>query len=539
MNLSNILPETLIRQRKYTILVACQEFDRREGFHEELKQQGVSLLTCCNFTIATEMLENHTVDLIISDSFMSDPEAFPFCRKVKQHPQRSHIPLILYTRDQIDEEEMNLAKSIGINGHLTKVEAADLLAILHEMRESPDSYMESTQALNFDEDGFRSAHNALLVKRLRARLEKLEKATHALHEENGERGAVQHLYRNFFEEASIAIMVFEKGNLININREAAKLLGFTKEQLSGLTSLPLELGDHKPEQGIPLQDITSGEYGLRRGNGEVLDIEITVNRISDPTQPQTILYIKDITVEKKLRQQLMNSEKMTLMGRLAGGIAHEIRNPLAAVSMNLQYLLQVIEQTSPHRESIDAALEGAHRINQVIENTLNLARSKPPLLQQEELNTITSHALRFMTVLAQRKHLTIETIFEPQLPPIRADARQIQQVIINLLQNAIDVSDQGGKIALTTARYQTEGESDTGRVILSIRDFGAGIPAEQLQHLFEPLWTTKSGGTGLGLTLCKHILDGHNAQISLEPAPEGGTIARVIFPTQKPNEGTE
>ncbi len=195
-----------------------------------------------------------------------------------------------------------------------------------------------------------------------------------------------------------------------------------------------------------------------------------------------------------MRDQLMQAEKMTLMGRLAAGIAHEIRNPLSAISLNLQYMVFKTQQQPELCDSLRDALEGTKRIEAVIENTLNLARVSPPVLKEHQINDLVPQVLGFIELSAQKNDVQFETYPAVGLPAIHIDAKQIQQVVLNILQNAIDASPVGGTIELATSLVKP---SDPARqfVQLSVRDHGPGLTPEQRKHLFEQFYTTKAGGT--------------------------------------------
>jgi signal transduction histidine kinase len=146
-----------------------------------------------------------------------------------------------------------------------------------------------------------------------------------------------------------------------------------------------------------------------------------------------------------------------------------------------------------------------------------------------------------LRLVIQQKNLTLVMQLEENLPMVHVDARQIQQVLINVLQNAVDATPVGSVITVRTYPIEEtpdliDGKLATRGVVVSIRDAGAGIPPERIKDLFEPFKTTKSGGTGLGLALSKRILDRHKADIQIESAEGGGTVVRLIFPTQIQSE---
>jgi two-component system nitrogen regulation sensor histidine kinase GlnL len=261
-------------------------------------------------------------------------------------------------------------------------------------------------------------------------------------------------------------------------------------------------------------------------------VNIGVGPLTRPQDTRVLLYVRDITEQKRMHDQLVQAEKMSLLGRLAAGIAHEIRNPLSAISLNLQYLVHKFQSNAELCDSLKDALEGAKRVEAVMENTLNLARVSPPVLKDEHLNHLVEQVLGFIKISVQQKDVRFEASLAADLPPICVDAKQIQQVLLNIVQNAIDASPEPAVIHLSTEfRGGTTG-SDTPltEVIASVRDHGPGLTAEQRQHLFEQFYTTKEGGTGLGLAISKQIMDRHKGEIRFDSAEDGGTIVRLAFP---------
>jgi signal transduction histidine kinase len=277
---------------------------------------------------------------------------------------------------------------------------------------------------------------------------------------------------------------------------------------------------------------TSGDMSLTRPDGETLQVDVGFGPLTKNQDTRILVYIRDITEQRQMRQQLMQAEKMTLMGRLAAGIAHEIRNPLSAIALNLQYLITKIDQYPELREALQDALEGTKRIEAVIENTLNLARFTPPVLREEHINELVRQVLGFVKISVQQKEVHFDTALAPDLPVIHADAKQIQQVILNVIQNAIDASAEGGRVVVLTGieSWSSADGGDTNAIVVKVRDHGKGITAEQRKHLFEQFYTTKKGGTGLGLTISRQIMEKHRGEIRFDAPEDGGTLVRLLFP---------
>jgi signal transduction histidine kinase len=168
-----------------------------------------------------------------------------------------------------------------------------------------------------------------------------------------------------------------------------------------------------------------------------------------------------------------------------------------------------------------------------MENTLKLARVGSSDLRESNVNDLVSKVAGFLRISAQQKKLILDTAYALNLPSIMADEKQAQQVIINIVQNAIDASPSRERVEISTQALpgvDLTAMAETPCVVVAVRDHGAGIPPDERKHLFEQFRTTKAGGTGLGLALSKQIMEKHNGMILIDPAEGGGTIARIVFP---------
>ena len=192
-----------------------------------------------------------------------------------------------------------------------------------------------------DEHLFLEQHSAIVIRKLEEKMAELETYADTLLRKNREIQASEDRYRAMFDHASIAIFVtdHESGRILDVNRQALALLGFGKEEVLAMPLVPFgsEPGASKAAGGSLLY--ASGETTIRTRSGELIQVDVVVGPVTRPQDPRVMLFVRDVTEKKKMQAQLLQAEKLTLMGRLAAGIAHEIRNPLAAVTLNLQYLV--------------------------------------------------------------------------------------------------------------------------------------------------------------------------------------------------------
>jgi two-component system NtrC family sensor kinase len=236
--------------------------------------------------------------------------------------------------------------------------------------------------------------------------------------------------------------------------------------------------------------------------------------------------------EAQLRQQqamLFQHEKLAAMGTMLASVAHELNNPLAVIMMEAD-LLHEERQDDTEADPVKAIMQAAERCMRIVRNFLTLARQHPPERQHVALNTVVKGAMELLVYGLQVDTITIDWQLAPDLPLLWADPHQLHQVIVNLVTNAhhaLREVSQPRRLMLTT-RYDPVGT----RVVLEVSDTGPGIPPALQARLFEPFFTTKPPGvgTGLGLPLCRGIIEEHGGSISVESQPGQGTVFRVLLP---------
>lgn len=536
------------------VLVVDDMPENLQLLNEVLSMQGFTPVCVASGAEALEQLERGEFHLIIADAMMPSIDGFQLCREVKRNPKHAMIPYIIYTGNYVDAEDQEFAMSIGVDAYVMKFDGlAALMQKVNELcrRRYGIRFLEAASAMPapeepeqvvVDEQAFLERHHAIIVKKLEEKMRELESYAEMLARKNHELQASETRYRNLFEHASVGIFVLDKGDgrVLDVNAEGLALLGYSREELHALPPLSF-VEDAATVQAIQQTGaFFSKETTLVRKDGASVDVELGVGPFAEQSDRKTLLYALDITEQKRMRQQFLQSEKMAFMGRLAASIAHDIRNPLAAISLNLQYLAKRLPADFPDRGALNYAIEGAQRISKIVENTLNLARVTPPVIKPESINEIVAQALEFLKSSFAQRNVTLETSFANNLPLVMVEAKQVQQVVLNLVQNAIECSPEKSTVTVSTCLLedlQAREGTAISKVAVVILDRGPGIPQDQMKHLFEPFRTTKVGGTGLGLALSKQIMEKHKAEIRIEPAVGGGTIARLIFPIEEPSYG--
>ncbi|MFH1568859.1 MAG: ATP-binding protein [Gemmatimonadota bacterium] len=220
-------------------------------------------------------------------------------------------------------------------------------------------------------------------------------------------------------------------------------------------------------------------------------------------------------------RRLSRAERLATAGELAASAAHEIRNPLTAISSAVQLLGEAFPAGNPRREVADRVMREIDRINVIVEGLLAFAR--PPETKREavHLGAVVESAVKLVAAMARKAGIEVETRCEVERDVLRGDADQLTQVLVNLLLNGIQAMPSGGRLSVRLSR--------PNRLRVEIADTGAGMTPEQQERAFDPFYTTKEKGTGLGLPICYGIVRGHGGEIDIDSAPGRGTVVRVEF----------
>jgi len=211
-------------------------------------------------------------------------------------------------------------------------------------------------------------------------------------------------------------------------------------------------------------------------------------------------------IQRLHQTQMSRAEHFATLGELAAGLAHEIRNPLAGIAGVIEIISRDLPPNSPARTVIKDAKEEAVQINRILTELLEIARPKPPQFRVSDIRSTAEHAVMFARQQAVTKRVMIELEIGDAIPPVEHDPNQINQVLLNLLLNAIQSMDKPG-----TIRVVLQMDDDT--LLITVSDEGKGIPAENLRNIFRPFFTTKGHGTGLGLSLARRIVEAHGGSI--------------------------
>ena len=249
--------------------------------------------------------------------------------------------------------------------------------------------------------------------------------------------------------------------------------------------------------------------------------------------PGTIIgMVVDITEQKKIEEQLIRADRLSSLAQLSGGIAHEIRNPLASIRLFTDILCDEdkFDRTDQEIEIIDEIKENLNRIDDIIKRVLDFA--KPPVLSSNEidLNALIQESARLWSAKLRKLNITLKLNLNNSLPLVQADALGLQKIINNVVLNAIEAMEHGGDIGIKTSKDISSLPGHSEAVFIQVSDTGPGIGPELQEDIFNPFFTTKSTGTGLGLSISHQIIKRHGGALSLESNSGEGTTFTIELP---------
>lgn len=239
----------------------------------------------------------------------------------------------------------------------------------------------------------------------------------------------------------------------------------------------------------------------------------------------------DITAREQMQEVVNRSKRLATLGQVAAGIAHEIRNPLVGIGSNMSLLLDDLAPSDPRRAEVEVVLKEAKRLDRIVHQIIDFARPHSLAPQVFSVQDLTAEVLALLERTMQERRITTHCQFHPNLASPCADRDHIKQVLLNVLQNAIDSMEDGGKLSVVA--YDTARGFKPG-MLVQVSDTGKGIAPSDLPHVFEPFFTKgKSQGTGLGLAISHNLIESHHGEIQVASQPGAGTTVSIWLPLQQ------
>jgi|GEM_PF-824886 PAS domain S-box-containing protein len=313
------------------------------------------------------------------------------------------------------------------------------------------------------------------------------------------------------------------GIITSWNTGAEQIYGYTAEEAIGRSITITIPGDHSNEFLDILKKTQNGECVSHheteriRKDGTLINVSVTISPIKDAQDKIVGISIiaRDITDIKKYESEMARMDRLNLVGQMAAGIGHEIRNPMTTVRGFLQ-LLQNKDKDSSYAPHYGLMIDELDQANAIITEFLTLAKNKPSNLEKNNLNTLIQKIKPLIMSDAVKSKKTVNFHLE-EIPDLLINEKEIRQLIFNLIRNAFEAVDQGGNVTISTYAQHNE-------VILAVQDDGHGIKPEAIDKVGTPFFTTKDNGTGLGLAVCYNIANRHNANIEIDTNSKGTTF---------------
>ena len=335
------------------------------------------------------------------------------------------------------------------------------------------------------------------------------------------------------------ITVDREGKISYFNEAAEMLTEISASQALQKSVIQLFKREHwlierfKKSQS-PQQESTRGEGDLVTRWGHKVPVSLTVSPLQDRQGNflGSVLVLRDLKHRKELEEDLKRADRLAMVGTLAAGLAHEIRNPLGGIKGAAQLLKRSLDRDSSLQDFANIMIREVDRVDKLIEQLLDLSRPAKLELAPLNIHEVLDDVLLLETQAEEKSLLAIKKRFDPSLPPIRGDRAQLTQVFLNLVKNAFQAMNGDGPLTVTT-RLETdfhirgEGSHRSRLIWVDIEDEGVGIKEEDLPHIFSPFFTTKHSGTGLGLSVCYRIINEHGGLIRVESIEGKGTTFRV------------
>ena len=337
-------------------------------------------------------------------------------------------------------------------------------------------------------------------------------------------------YKNLLDSLPSTIIIHKDQRVIYVNDLAVTMFRApNREALIGKPTLELvtpkyadQLKKRTKAASSGIKPLKSIEYKLKRQDGTTMDFEVSSLKIIFEGVEAVLSIGKDITEKNEQTDQLLQkSEKLALLGQMAAGIAHEIRNPLTSI----RGFVQLFKGDQDQNVYYDIVLSELDRINGIVGEFLFLSKPTTTAMQERDVKKLINDVVTLIQTQTILSNIQIGMEYESNLPYVYCDENQLKQVFLNILKNATEAMPNGGTIDLKVKKDKAKG------VHIQIADQGVGIPKERIPTLGEPFYTTKEKGTGLGLMTCYKIIENHKGQLQIESEVNKGTTVQIFLPS--------
>ncbi len=477
-----------------------------------------AIVTAQSGASGIEKAKSEQPDTILLDVRMPEMNGYEVCKRLKSDDSTKHVPVIMITAVEKSSSSRVKGLESGADAFMTKpIDETELIA-----------QVKVALRIKKAEDQLRK-EKALLENMVEERTKELSKSEKRL--------------RTLVENSLTGISIIQDNRVIYQNPEQENLLGplprspkFT--DIQSIHPEDIQKVEHFYER------ITSGEMrtietdfrfypkASNEGSSEIKWVYCRANLIEYQGKDAVLINMMDITRTKELEHLVRIQDKMTSLGRVATGIAHEIRNPLSGINIYLDTLHKLYERGG-NLEKIKAILEhiqsASSKIEAVIKRVMDFSKPSAPKFVMTEINKSIEDAILLSSVALRKREIRIKKVLDDHLPQCYIDPQLMEQVILNLITNAAESMKEvdGEKKIEVTSSFEKE------NILIKISDSGPGVPDEIKDKVFDPFYTTKNGSTGIGLSLCHRIVSDHGGFLDLSNSKWGGAQFTINIPVKR------
>jgi PAS domain S-box-containing protein len=350
---------------------------------------------------------------------------------------------------------------------------------------------------------------------------------------------VQNFMESIIQSIGSGIILTQMDDIITyINRAGEKILGYTKHELAGK---PFDIFSLREKRSMihslldHSDDLDMRKEGwMKKKDGVEFPVGFTLNNHLNPVGETIgkIVIFRDLTQVYKIQEEILRMDRLISLGKLASGIAHELRNPLAGIKTTAQALSEEMAFDDSKREYLNRITKEIDRLNELLKSFFSFAKPQNLNLTSCCIKDIVNEIIPFLIKEIADKGIRFVEVYHPQLPKIRVDKNQMHQVFLNLFLNAIQAMPSGGELRIQATPLVSAGPDGNAQhfIRILISDTGKGIPANLINKVFDPFFTTKPKGIGLGLSIAYQIIKKHEGTIQVQSEWERGATFDIRLP---------
>jgi signal transduction histidine kinase/DNA-binding response OmpR family regulator len=497
-----------------TIVIIDDDGVQLEMLARILTKEGYRVVGFNDGTSAVDYAAQHAPDIVLSDVIMPDMDGFEVVRRLKENPLTESIPIILMTASQ-DQHSESRGLDLGAVDYIHKPLAAPIV------KARVRAHLELKR------------HRDDLECMVRQRTEELESS--------------RKQFQDLVEKSLVGIAIIQEQRVLYQNPELKRIISGLTEKIS-----LKDLSFVHPEDVVIVEQAYNS---LKSGGNPYVEVDI---RVIDPHRTHTtwincrgcyfnyqgkrtiLINVVNITHTKELERLLLMRNKMTSLGRIASGMAHEIRNPLTGITSYLYTLEQMCTaETFSHqdiglmREILTQLNLAAHKVDAVIKRVLDFAKPTAPRMVLIDMNQCLDNVMKLTAVTLRKAGIDVSA--QPACDALKCygDMGLIEQVLLNLVQNAANAVRSSIRHSGEKQQIRVRAFTCDHFICVTIEDSGGGVPQELREKIFDPFFTTGAEGSGIGLSIAQRIVSDHNGDLSVHDSDLGGACFRIAIPVEK------